>query len=350
METTTKDYYEILGVKKDASQDDIKRAYRRLARKYHPDVNPGDKEAERRFKEINEAYEVLGDPKKRAEYDQFGRTPFGAEGFEGFRAHDFGFDFGTKGFEDIFSDFLGGLRGREARPTRGADLKTSLDITLEEAYRGVVKPITITREVSCPDCGGSGADSVEVCSHCKGSGLVTQGRGFFNISQTCPSCRGRGSIARRACRHCSGAGTMTRTETLKVKIPPGADTGSRLRLRGKGGAGMNGGPSGDLYIDIKVLPHPVFRREGKDIYVEVPVRINDAVLGGRVRVPTLDGDVTMKLPPGTDSGKRFRLKGRGIPDPKTGSRGDEFAVVKIIVPKKVTPELKKALREVEEAY
>jgi len=349
MGTTTKDYYEILGVKRDASQEEIKRAYRRLARKYHPDVNPGDKVAEQKFKEINEAYEVLSDPNKRAEYDQFGRTPFGPEGFEGFKRYDFGFDFGTKGFEDIFSDFLGGFRAREA-PVKGHDLKTSLDITLEEAYKGAVKSVTLTREVPCPGCGGSGAESIEVCSHCKGSGVITRGKGFFNISQTCPSCRGRGNIAKKTCRQCSGAGAITKTETLKVKIPPGADTGSRLRLRGKGGAGVHGGPPGDLYIEINVLRHPVFRREGSDVYVEVPVRVSEAILGGRIKVPTLDGDVTMKLPPGTDSGKKFRLKGKGFPDPKTGIRGDEFAVVKIVVPKNVTGRLKEALKEVERGY
>ncbi len=349
MATTTKDYYEILGVKKGASQDEIKRAYRRLARKYHPDVNPGDKTAEQRFKEINEAYEVLGDPKKRAEYDQFGKTTFGPEGFEGFRTYDFGFDFGTRGFEDIFSDFLSGFRTMET-PLKGADLKTSLDISLEEAYKGVIKPVTLTREAPCAACGGAGAEVSQTCTNCKGLGMIKQGRGFLSITQTCPSCKGRGSIAKKRCRQCNGSGVVLKTETLKVKIPPGADTGSRLKLKGKGGAGVKGGPAGDLYIEINVRPHPVFRRDGDNVYVEVPITIGEAVLGGKVKVPTLDGTVTMTLPPGTDSGKKFRLKGKGFPNTKTGVRGDEVVVVKIVVPKKMTEKTKEALQEVEKAY
>lgn len=349
MATATKDYYEILGVKKDASQEEIKKAYRRLARKYHPDVNPNDKTAEQKFKEINEAYEVLGDPKKRAEYDQFGKTPFGPEGFEGFRTYDFGFDFGARGFEDIFSDFLGGFRTREA-PVRGADLKTSIEISIEEAYRGAIKPVTLTREVACSACGGSGAEVSQTCAQCKGSGVTTQGREFLSISQTCPSCKGRGMMVKKICRQCNGNGVILKTETLKVKIPAGADTGSRLKLKGKGAVGVKGGPSGDLYIEIKVAPHPVFKRDGDNIYVEVPVTIGEAVLGGKVKVPTLDGTVTMTLPPGTDSGKRLKLKGKGFPDTRTGVRGDEVVVVKIVVPKKVTERMKEAVKEMEEAY
>lgn len=345
MTTTIKDYYEILGVKKGASQDEIKRTFRRLARKYHPDVNPGDKTAEQKFKEINEAYEVLGDPKKRAGYDQFGKTPFGPEGFEGFRTYDFG----TGGFEDIFSDFLGGFRRRDV-PARGPDLTTSLDISLEEAYKGATKPITLTREVSCTACGGTGAEVSQRCSNCNGTGVIQQGRGFFNISQTCPACKGRGRIIKKACRVCSGNGNTLTTETLNVRIPPGADTGSRLKLRGKGGAGIKGGSSGDLYIEVVVKPHPLFKREGNNIYVDVPVTVGDAILGGKIKVPTLDGNATMTLPAGTDSGKKFKLKGKGLPSFKTGVRGDEVVVIKIIVPKKVSEKTRDALQEVEKAY
>lgn len=349
MATTTKDYYEILGVSKDASQDEIKRAYRRLARKYHPDVNPGDKTAEQKFKEINEAYEVLGDPKKRAEYDQYGKTPFGPEGFESFRGYDFGLDFGTRGFEDIFSDLFSGFRTREV-PARGPDLHASLEITLEEAYKGVIKPITLRRDVTCHTCGGTGAEESETCNQCKGSGVVTGGKGLFRISQTCPTCKGTGRVVKKVCRECGGRGAISKTETLNIKIPAGVDTGSRLRLRGKGGAGVNGGQPGDLHIEINVTPHPVFKRENDDIYVEVPVSISEAILGGKVKVPTLDGDVTMTLPPGTDSGKKFRLKGKGIMNQRTGTRGDEFVIIKIIVPKKVTEKTKKAIEELQKAY
>ncbi len=347
MTATAKDYYNILGVKKDASQEEIKRTYRRLARKCHPDVNPGDKTAEQKFKDINEAYEILGDPKKRADYDQFGKTPFGAGGFEGFRTRDFGSQFG--GFEDIFSDFFGGPR-REEAPLRGPDLVTSLDISLEEAYKGVTTPFTLTREVPCKACKGTGAEASRTCSNCKGTGSRQQGRGFFQIAQPCPSCKGGGRIITKVCKACRGNGSTVATQTIKVRIPPGADTGSRLKLRGMGGAGVRGGPSGNLYIELTVRPHPVFKRDGNNIYVEAPVTVGEATLGGKIKVPTLDGTATMTLPPGTDSGKKFKLKGKGIPGTRTGIRGDEFVVIKIVVPKTVTARAKEALQEVEKAY
>lgn len=345
MATATKDYYDILGVKKDASQEEIKKAYRRLARKYHPDLNPGNKSAEQKFKEINEAYEVIGDPKKRAEYDQFGRVPpfEGGEGFEWFRPFDFGFG------EDMFSDLFG-RRYVEEVPLRGPDLVTPVDITLEEAYKGVTKPITITREIPCSACNGTGAEGSQTCPNCKGTGTIRERRGFFGLTQTCPQCKGRGKMITKACRACRSSGRTVITETIKVKVPPGADTGKRLRLSGMGGAGLRGGPPGNLYIEVTVKPHSVFRRDGDDIYVDVPVTIGEAVLGGKIDVPTLDGYATMTLPPGTDSGKRFRLKGKGIPDTKTGLKGDEYVTIKIVVPKKVTARTKEALQEVEKAY
>jgi molecular chaperone DnaJ len=347
MAATTQDYYEILGVKRDASPEEIKKTYRRLARKYHPDLNPGDKNAEKKFKEINGAYEVLSDTKKRADYDQFGKTAFeGAQGFEGFRAP--GFDFGFGGAEDIFSNLFGGLRHEDV-PFKGADLVTSLEISLDDAYKGVTRPISLTREVLCKTCSGSGAEDFQTCSRCKGAGNIKQSRGVFRTSHPCPSCRGRGHIITRACKACKGKGSGTASETVKIKIPPGAETGSRIKLKGMGGVGVRGGPPGDLYIELTVRPHPVFKREGNNIYADVPVTVSEAILGGKIQVPTLDGTVSMTLPPGTDSGKKFRLKGKGIPDRKTGTKGDEYAVIKIVVPKAVNAKTREALEALEKA-
>jgi len=351
MSTTTQDYYETLGVKKDASIDEIKKAYRRLARKYHPDLNPGDKGSEKKFKEINGAYEVLSDAKKRAEYDQFGKTEFetgpGFEGFEGFRAR--GSDFGFGGAEDIFSDLFRNFR-QEDVPLKGADLVTSLDISLEEAYKGATKSISLKKEVLCKACSGTGAETSQTCSNCKGTGSIKQSRGLFRMSQPCPVCKGSGKIITKVCKVCKGKGVVSAVETIKVKIPPGAETGSRIKLKGMGEAGVRGGPPGDLHIELTVRQHHLFKREGNDINVEVPVTFIEAVIGGKIQVPTLDGTVTMTLPSGTDSGKKFRLKGKGIPNRKTGTRGDEFAVIKIIVPKTVTAKTKEALDEIEKAY
>jgi len=348
MSTTTQDYYETIGVKKDASIDEIKKAYRRLARKYHPDLNPGDKGSEKKFKEINEAYEVLSDSKKRADYDQFGKTEFETgQGFEGFRAR--GSDFGFGGAEDIFSDLFRNFRHEDV-PLKGADLVTSLDISLEEAYKGATKSFSLTKEVLCKTCAGSGAESSQICSRCNGVGSLKQSRGLFRMSQPCPTCKGSGKVITRACKACKGKGVGVAAETIKVKIPPGAETGSRIKLKGMGGAGVRGGPPGDLHIALTVKHHPLFKREGNDIYAEVPVTFVEAVIGGKIQVPTLDGTVTMTLPSGTDSGKKFRLKGKGIPNRKTGARGDEFAVIKIIVPKTVNAKTKEALDEIEKAY
>jgi molecular chaperone DnaJ len=358
MANTTQDYYEILGVKKDASQEEIKKAYRRLARKYHPDLNPGNKTAEHRFKEINDAYEVLGDAKKRSKYDQFGTTSFetAGAGFEGAGPFDFSFDYGGGTTEDIFSNLFRGFgTGDTSRfggevPVKGHDLETHLDITLEEAYSGVTKPLTLKREVACKACGGSGAEATETCSHCKGTGSLRQKKGFFTLGQACPACHGTGKIVKKTCSACGGNGKNLTTESIKVKIPPGADTGSRVKLKGMGGAGMRGGPSGNLFIHLRVKPHPVFKRDGNDLSVEVPVTVNEATLGAKIQVPTIEGSVTMTLPSGTDSGKKFKLKGKGIPGIKTGRKGDEFVVIKITVPKNITTKTKEALKEVEKAY
>lgn len=347
MTAKNQDYYEVLGVKKGASEADIKKAFRKLARKCHPDVNPGDKKAEEKFKEINEAYEILGDPKKRERFDQFGSAGFeGVHGFDGFGAGGSSGGFGNA--EDIFSDLFGGFQQRE-RVSRGQDLLTSLNISLEEVFSGVKRTVSFRREVLCNNCGGSGAEESTKCSTCNGTGTVKQGRGFFNISQ-CPACGGKGKVITRACASCGGSGRRLGNETINVKIPPGSDTGSKLKLRGKGGAGHNGGPSGDMYIELTVMPHSIFKREKNDIYVDVPVTISEAVLGGKVNVPTLDGTVSMTLPAGTDSGKKFKLKGKGIPGKKTGIKGDQYAVIKIVVPRDLPDDAREALKEVEKAY
>ncbi len=344
MSPKTQDFYEILGVKKDASDSELKKVYRKLARKYHPDLNPGDNTAEKKFKEINEAYEVLSNSKKRAEYDQFGNADIGgAQGFEGFGNQDF------SGSADMFSDLFSSFRHEEEQ-ARGSDLSTHLEISLEEAHKGVTKPITLTREVPCRTCSGSGAEASQPCASCKGAGSVKQSRGIFRLSQPCPACRGRGRVITRRCKACKGNGSTVATETIKVKIPPGADTGSRVKLKGMGGAGPTGHQAGDLYIKLTVRRHPMFKRDGNHIYVEVPVTVVEAIQGGKIKVPTLDGSVTMTLPPGTDSGKKFRLKGKGIPNKKTGITGDEFAVIKIVVPKNVTGKARDALQELEKAY
>lgn len=339
MPPAANDFYDLLSVSKDASKDEIKKRYRKLARKYHPDLNPGDKTAEKKFKEINEAYEVLSDSKKRTEYDQFGKADFGpGQGFEGF---------GRQG--DIFSDLFSSFR-QEEMPQKGSDLETHIEISLEEAHKGVTKHITLTRELPCTACSGTGAESSRTCTTCKGAGSIKQNRGIFRLSQPCPACNGKGRIATKSCKTCRGNGSTVVPETIKAKIPPGADTGSRVKLKGMGGAGPIGRRRGDLYIALTVRPHPMFKRVGNNIYVEVPITVVEAVLGGKIKVPTLDGPVNMTLPAGTDSGKKFRLKGKGIPNKKTGVTGDEFAVIKIIVPKNVSDETKKALNKMEKEY
>ncbi len=355
-----KDLYQVLGVKRGSNKDEIKKAYRKLARKYHPDLNPGDEKAEKRFKEINEAYEILSDDKKRGQYDRFGMgafnqtgSPGGHEGFEGF-TFDFG-QFGRSGrpgagVQDIFSDLFGGM---EAGPRiqRGPDMVMEMSISLEEAVNGVTRPISYRKDVSCKTCAGTGAKDGKLitCSRCGGSGKLQTGQAFFKQIQTCPSCSGQGRVASETCHACKGRGVSIGTENIKVKIPAGVDNGSKVRLRGRGGAGIKGGPAGDLLIEITVNPHPIFRRKGNNLYVDVPVTIAEATLGAKIQVPTIDGMAYLTLPPGTNSGKKLRLRGKGVSSAR-GGKGDQYVEIKVVVPQKLSDSQKKSLYEVEKAY
>jgi molecular chaperone DnaJ len=363
MNTDTKDYYSTLGVKKDATQDEIKKSYRRLARKHHPDLNHGNKESESRFKEINEAYEVLGDQAKRAEYDAYGGSPFNrggaspfnrggrggspfgqsaAGGFEGANGRVF-----NGGFGDMFGDIFGFTRSAaETRGARGQDYATSLTLTLEEAFSGVTKTINIKRNDPCPRCGGEGADSTRSCIRCGGSGRLASAKGFYKYEQNCPECNGAGKIVIRQCVECGGRGTTSHGESLKIKIPMGVDTGSRVRLRGKGAPGHS---PGDVIIEVTVEPHRVFKRKGDDLYADLRVTFPEATLGARVEVPTPDGSAVMTLPEGTNGGMVFKLKGKGMTSTR-GERGDLFAEVKIIVPKGLSAHEKELVKKVAALY
>lgn len=341
-----RDYYEVLGVDRGANEEELKKAYRKLALKYHPDRNPGNKEAEERFKELSEAYQVLTDPEKRAQYDQFGHAAFGDGGpFRG------GFDF-TSGFEDIFGDifgeFFGTGTGRRRGRVRGDDLRYNLDITFEEAVFGTEKKIKVPRQGPCDTCRGSGSKpgtSPRTCPTCRGRGQVSFQQGFFNVSRTCAQCRGEGTIISDPCSSCNGQGRVRKFHTLSVKIPPGVDTGSRLKLKGEGESGISGGPGGDLYVVIQVEPHPLFVRDGLHIICEIPISFVQAALGVEIDVPTLEGKVKMKIPPGTQSGKVFRLKGRGVRDVHGYHQGDQLVRVMVETPTHLTARQKELLKE-----
>lgn len=354
-----RDYYEVLGVSKTATQDELKKAYRKLARKYHPDLNKDNPEAAEKFKECNEAYSVLSDEQKRAQYDQFGPEAFenggmgggpGAGGFGGFGG------FGGSGMEDIFDMFFGGQgrggRSNNAGPQRGADLRYDMEITFEEAAFGVEKEISLKRTERCEHCHGEGAEpgsKVETCPECHGSGYVrfTQNTMFGQMvnERPCSRCHGEGKIISNPCKECGGSGTVKKTKKLKVKIPAGVDNGSRLRVGGEGEAGLKGGPSGDLYVYLYVKPHKFFERDGTTVLCEVPINIVQATLGAEIKVPTLDGQVTMKVPEGTQPGKVMRLKGKGIPSLRGGGRGDQLVRMKVVVPTKLTDKQKDALQK-----
>jgi molecular chaperone DnaJ len=345
-----KDYYETLGVARNAAEAEIKKAYRRLAMKYHPDRNPGDKSAEASFKEAKEAYEILSDAQKRAAYDQFGHAgvdPSAAAGAGGF------YGAGGASFADIFGDvfgdiFGGGGRGRGAQGYRGADMRYSLELGLEEAVRGTEVRIRVPTLESCDTCKGSGAKpgtSATTCRTCGGHGQVRMQQGFFSIQQTCPSCHGSGKTISDPCPTCHGQGRVQKTKTLNVKVPPGVDEGDQIRLAGEGEAGEHGGPSGDLYVQVRLKPHPVFKREADNLYCEMPVSFATATLGGELEVPTLDGKASVKIPPGTQSEKTFRLRGKGVRNVRSGETGDLYCRVSVEVPVNLTARQKELLDE-----
>lgn len=345
-----RDYYEILGVSNSASDDEIKKSYRRLAMKHHPDRNKNDTDAETRFKEAKEAYEVLKDAEKRATYDRFGHDGLkaGRGGHRGFGAEGFGDIFG-----DVFGDIFGGARrGGGPQVYRGADLGYDLKLDLETAVSGDSVEIDVPTQVSCETCAGSGAKKgtkPATCSSCGGAGQVRMQQGFFSIQQTCPTCKGVGTIIADPCDKCHGRGRVRKTRTLSVKIPAGIDEGDRIRLSGEGEAGRNGGPDGDLYVELRVKPHKIFSRDGANLSCEFPVSIATATLGGEVELPTLNGVVALKIPVGTQSGKIFRLRGKGVTTVRDPRRGDLFAEIAIETPINLTAEQKELLEKFDAA-
>ena len=347
--TTRRDYYEILGVERSAEEDEIKKSYRKLAMQYHPDRNPGNSEAEEMFKEAAEAYEVLSDPQKRDIYNRYGHEGLNGSGYRGFS----GFEDIFSSFGDIFGDVFGFNTGRSRSRTAaraGADLRYDLQISFMDAALGTTTEIDLEKYVLCPSCKGSGCapgTSPQICGRCQGRGQVTQSSGFFSISSTCPQCRGQGSVITTPCPECSGVRKVKVRKTVQLKIPAGVETGSRLRLRGEGEEGEYGGPNGDLYVFIEVEPHDVFERSGDDIHCRIPVTFVQATLGGTVEAPILTGTEKLKIPPGTQPGKVFRLKGKGIPHLRGYGRGDQIIETVITVPTKLTKKQEQLLREFE---
>lgn len=352
-----RDFYEVLGVKKGASEDELKKAYRKLAKENHPDLHPGDKECEARFKEINEAYEVLSDPDKRAKYDQFGHAAFDPS--QGFGGGGFGGFEGFGGFGDIFSDIFGGGFGfgggggrNPNAPRKGDNLRATVNIKFEEAAFGVKKEVFVSKIEQCPDCKGTGCaegTTAEVCPDCKGSGTVMSTKrtpfGMVQSSEQCPKCKGRGKIIHSPCKTCRGMGSVRRQHKVTVSVPAGIDDGQTISLRGQGNAGLNGGPAGDLLITVLVQPHARFERDGASILLDQEVSFAQAALGAEVEVPTLDGKVKLNIPEGTQTGTTFRLKGKGVPFLRNGGRGDQFVTVKVAVPKGLSSAQKDALRQ-----
>lgn len=346
---TKRDYYEVLGVERTAGPEDVKRAYRKLAMKYHPDKNPGDKEAEQKFKEAAEAFEVLGDPEKRSRYDRFGHQGLEGTGFHEFTNIDEVFDM----FGDLFGfgSIFGNRRGRRRGPRPGNDLQVGMRLTLHEAANGVTKEVHLRRHARCSTCSGSGAapgSSPKQCAMCGGRGQVIQAQGPFRIQTTCPTCRGAGQVISDPCNDCRGTGLVEEKKTLPVDAPPGVDTGMRLRVRGQGEPGDPGAPNGDLYVLIEIEPHPFFERDGNNLFCRVPISYTQAALGAHVDVPTLEGTESLEIPAGTQTGHVFRLKKKGMPDPRDHRRGDLLIEVYIEVPRKLQKRQQELLRELAE--
>lgn len=348
-----RDYYEILGVDRNASEKDIKKAYRRVAMKHHPDRNPDNKASEEKFKEASEAYEILSDDQKRGAYDQYGHDAVSGNAGAG------GFGGGAGNFSDIFGDVFGdmfgggGGSGRSRGPARGSDLRYNLDIDLEQAVKGTEVKIRVPTLVTCGVCDGSGAkkgSSPVACPTCGGVGQVRMQQGFFSVQQTCPNCHGKGKIISDPCTNCHGQGLIEETKTLSVKVPAGVDTGDRIRLTGEGEAGPDGGPAGDLFVQMNVREHKIFERDGKHLYCEVPISIIDAALGGELEVPTLDGRVKLKIPAETQTGKLFRLRGKGVTPVRGGSTGDLLCRVALETPVNLTKQQKELLKQLQQSF
>ena len=344
-----RDYYEILGVSRTSTEIELKAAFRKLAMQHHPDRNPGDKECEHRFKEINEAYDVLRDGDKRAAYDRFGHAAFEHGGMG---AHGFGADFGSA-FADIFEGIfgMGSTRGRSSGRERGSDLRYNMEISLDEAFTGKTAQIRIPTSVTCEACSGSGAKAgtkPKACASCGGAGKIRHAQGFFTLERTCPTCHGRGQVIDDPCKVCGGGGRVTRERTLSVNIPTGVEDGTRIRLAGEGEAGLRGGPPGDLYIFLEVAPHEFFQRDGADLHCRVPISMSSAALGGEFEVPAIDGSkVRVKVPEGTQTGRRFRLGGKGMPVLRSKQTGDMYVQVAVETPQNLTKRQRELLAEFE---
>ncbi len=344
------DYYELLGVSRNASADDLKKAYRKLAMKHHPDKNHGNKDAELKFKEISEAYDVLRDDQRRAAYDRYGHAAFEQGGGGGFSGFEFAAGFGDI-FEEMFGEILGGARrgARPQRSPRGADQRYDLAIRLEEAFRGAEKTIKVSSLAPCPDCKGQGTapgTSPVMCEMCKGHGRVRAQQGFFTIERTCPTCQGAGNVIKNPCKNCQGIGRIRKERTLAVTIPPGVENGTRIRLAGEGEAGPHGGPPGDLYVILSIEPHPLFQREGANLFCRAPIPMTLAVLGGTIDVPVIDGAMTeMKVDPGTQSGHQTRLKHKGMSVLRSASRGDMYVELVVETPVHLSKRQKELLQE-----
>lgn len=359
--TTKRDYYDVLGVSKGATDPDLKKAFRKLARKYHPDVNPGDKAAEQKFKELNEAYEILSDKKKRQQYDQFGHAAFdqgfgqgagpgGGFGSEGFGGGEF---YTGRGFEDIFGNIFGDRGSRPRGPQKGEDITYSVEVELEDAIFGKTMQVDLRRDVTCSTCSGSGSrpgTSRSTCPTCNGAGSVSAGKGFMRFSQTCPTCHGEGNTNQNPCASCGGKGTMPKSDRINIKIPAGVDNGSKIRVAGMGGPGVNSGPAGDVYIITKVRPHHHFERKGDNLHSEVKISFREAAVGDKIDIPTVDGMVTLTIPAGTQTGQQLKLKGKGIPHLGGGGVGDHYVTVRVVTPAGLTDQGKEILKELERQH